>query len=333
MDKAMDKAIERGAKVYVAGHTGLVGSAVVRELQRRGYRNILTATHAELDLTDTEATLAWFGCEKPDAVILAAAKVGGIGANTADNAGFLRENLAIALSVIEAARKTGVDKLVNLGSSCIYPREAQQPIVEEALLTGPLEPTNHGYALAKIAALMLCAKCNESHGTNFISLMPTNLYGPGDTYDLEKAHVLPALIKRFDDAKRSGAETVTLWGDGSPLREFLYVDDLAGAVVFALEEIDVADLDWRGWINVGSGEEVSIAELADQVRDVVFADSDRALPDIDWDTARPNGTPRKLLDSARINALGWKASTTLRDGIERTYAAYVNERQDRDYEI
>ena len=347
-NRDLDIGVDRDSKIYVAGHTGLVGSAVVRALKRRGYANLLTATHGELDLTDAAATRAWFEREKPDAVILAAAKVGGIGANAADNVGFLRENLAIALSVIEAARAVGVTKLINLGSSCIYPRDAAQPIVEEALLSGPLEPTNEGYALAKIAALKLCELSNRQYGTNFLSLMPTNLYGPGDTYDLDDSHVLPALIKRFDDAKTADQSSVTLWGDGSPLREFLYVDDLAGAVVFALEQVDTAhslrfgaaeaaDSDGSvdgnapradaatrepSWINVGSGEEVSIAALAALARAVVYADSDAPLPTIEWDTTRPNGMPRKLLDSARINALGWYATTPLRDGIERTYAAY-----------
>ena len=313
--------------IYVAGHTGLVGSALVRELEREGYENIVTATHDELDLTDQAATYAWFEKHRPDYVFLAAAKVGGIGANSSQPAEFLSKNLAISHHVIEAARAVGVKKLVNLGSSCIYPRDAEQPIREEALLTGALEPTNEPYAIAKIAALKLCEANNAQHGTNFISLMPTNLYGPGDNYDPETSHVLPALIAKFHSAKASGDACVELWGDGSPLREFLYVDDLAQAALFAMDNFEATE--YPSWINVGSGQEVAIGRLANIVREVVFADEiahgeGNRLPQITWDTSKPNGTPRKLLDSSRISALGWTPSTSLFEGIEATYEDYCS---------
>jgi len=306
--------------IYVAGHTGLVGSALVCELEQQNYTNIITRTYEELDLTDQAATNDFFATYKPAYVFLAAAKVGGIGANAAQPAEFLYTNLSIATNVIHAASVNGATKLLNLGSSCIYPRQAPQPIPESALLTGPLEQTNEAYALAKIAALKLCAVYHQQYGRDFFSLMPTNLYGPGDTYDLNASHVLPALIARFHEAKTTGAASVTLWGDGSPLREFLYVDDLAQAAVYLMQNHTADSI--GDWINVGSGQEVTIAGLADIVRDIVYGDAG-ALPIIDWDTTKPNGTPRKLLDSSRINALSWHATTPLKDGIRAAYADYL----------
>jgi len=308
--------------IYIAGHTGLVGSALVRALRAAGYENLLLATHAELDLCDQAATRAFFEAERPNYVFLAAATVGGIGANSTVPATFIADNLSIALNAIDAAHRSGVKKLLNLGSSCIYPKLAPQPIREEALMTGPLEPTNDAYALAKIAAIKLCMAYNQQYGTDYLSLMPANLYGLGDTYDREGGHVLPTLIAKFDDAKRSGAREVTLWGDGSPLREFLWADDLAQCAVWLMQNHTAQDV--GGWINIGSGQELSIAELAEQVRTVVFADApDDALPQIIWDHSKPNGTPRKLLDSSRINALGWRATTPLAVGLLQAYADYL----------
>jgi len=311
------------SKIYVAGHRGLVGSAIVRELKSEGYQNIITATHDELDLTNQAVTYAWFEEHRPEYVFLAAAKVGGIGANSSLPADFIYDNLAIALNVIDASYRSGVTKLCNLGSSCIYPRDTEQPMKEEALLTGALEPTNEPYAIAKITAIKLCQSYNTQYGTNFISLMPTNLYGPGDNYDLETSHVLAAFIAKFHNAKQKGDSAVTLWGDGSSLREFLYIDDLAKATVFMMEDYNASDL--YPWINVGSGQEVAIGRLANMVREVVFADSEDSIPEIRWDTSKPNGTPRKLLDTARINGLGWGATTTLKEGIEQTYASFIQD--------
>jgi len=309
-------------RIYVAGHTGLVGSALMRALRAAGYKNLLVASHRELDLCDQAATRAYFTSERPDYVFLAAATVGGIGANSTVPATFIADNLSIALNVIDAAYRTGAKKLLNLGSSCIYPKLAPQPIREDALLTGPLEPTNDAYALAKIAAIKLCLAYNAQYGTDFLSLMPTNLYGQGDTYDREDGHVLPALIAKFDDAKRSRAAEVTLWGDGTPLREFLWADDLAQCAVWLMQNYTAADI--GGWINIGSGQELSIAALAQQVRAVVFADAPDDACAIVWDHSKPNGTPRKLLDSSRVNALGWRATTPLEEGIQRAYADYLN---------
>ena len=312
-------------KIYVAGHTGLVGSALVRALQKASYENLLLATHAELDLRDQAATRAFFEAQRPDYVFLAAATVGGIGANSAAPATFIADNLAIALNVIDAAYCSGAKKLLNLGSSCIYPKLAFQPISEDALMTGPLEPTNDAYALAKIAAIKLCLAYNQQYGTEFLSLMPTNLYGLGDTYDREGGHVLPTLIAKFDDAKRAGASEVTLWGDGSPLREFLWADDIAAAALYLMQRYTAAEI--GGWINVGSGEEISIAALAEQVRAVVYADAPtEERPRIIWNTSKPNGTPRKLLDSSRINRLGWQATTLLAEGIALAYGDYLARR-------
>jgi GDP-L-fucose synthase len=304
------------AKVYVAGHRGLVGSAIVRRLKAGGYGNIITRTHAELDLTRQEEVEAFFAREKPEYVYLAAAKVGGIGANSTYPAQFIYENLAIALNVIEASCKYGVKKLLNLGSSCIYPKYAPQPIKEEYLLTGPLEPTNEAYAIAKISAIKLCKFYNQQYGTNFISLMPTNLYGPGDNYDLENSHVLPALIRKFHEAKMKGGPVI-LWGDGSPMREFLHSDDLADAAVFLMENKDAEDI--GEFVNVGTGEDLAIKDLAELVAKIVGYTGE-----IIWDTSKPNGTPRKLLDVSRLTALGWKYKIKLEEGIRSTYKDFIS---------
>ena len=313
--------MDRTSKIYVAGHRGLVGSAVVRRLRAGGYANLVLRTHGELDLERQEQVEEFFSAEKPDCVILAAALVGGIGANAGYPADFIARNIAIALNVIESARRFGVGKLMNLGSSCIYPRLAPQPIREEHLLTGPLEPTNEPYAIAKIAAIKMCSAFNRQYGTDFMSLMPNNLYGPGDNYDLERSHVLPALIRKFHEAKASGSDRVTLWGDGSPLREFLYSDDLADAVVFLMERCTVAKA--GELLNVGTGEELSIKALAELTRAVVYEDSPGRSCEVQWDAARPNGTPRKLLDVGRLTALGWRTKTPLSRGIRAAYRDFL----------
>lgn len=309
--------MEKQAKIYVAGHRGLVGSAIVRRLQGAGYNNLVVRTHAELDLTNQQAVQAFFAEEKPEYVFLAAAKVGGIGANSTYPAEFIYINLAIALNVIDAAYQHGVKKLLNLGSSCIYPKLAPQPMKEEYLLSGPLEPTNEPYAIAKIAAIKLCASYNRQYSTNFISLMPTNLYGPHDNYHPFNSHVLPALIRRFHEAKESGTDRVELWGDGSPYREFLYSDDLADAAVYLMERYNAQDI--GEFINVGSSQEVTIKELAELIRNVVYEDAPGRECRIQWDTSKPNGTPRKLLDCTRLTALGWKPKINLEEGIKLAY--------------
>lgn len=310
------------SRIYVAGHRGLVGGAIMRRLAAGGYTNIVTRTHAELDLTRQADVEGFFEQERPEYVFLAAAKVGGIGANSSYPADFIYTNLAIGLNVIHAAYKSGVTKLLNLGSSCIYPKMAPQPMKEEYLLTGPLETTNEAYALAKIAAIRLCKHYNEQYGTNFISAMPTNLYGPGDNYDLQGSHVLPALIRKFHEAKASRRDKVTLWGDGSPFREFLYSEDLADAVVYLMEKKSASDL--GEFVNIGSGRELRIRELAEMVCNVVYADAPGRICTIDWDISKPNGTPRKLLDVSRLASLGWRSVTTLREGIELAYRDYLS---------
>ena len=306
----------KDARIFVAGHRGLVGSAVLRSLAREGYSNIVTRSHAELDLTRQSDVERFFQSEKIDYVFLAAAKVGGIWANSQKPAEFIYVNLAIALNVINAAYQSGVKKLLNLGSSCIYPKLAPQPIPESALLTGPLEETNEGYAVAKIAALRICKHYNQQYGANFISAMPTNMYGPGDNYDLESSHVLPAMIRKAHEAKKKGAE-LTLWGDGSPLREFLYSDDLGDACVFLMNNCDFKDI--GEVVNVGSGKEISIKDLAAVVsRAVGYQGAVR------WDTTKPNGTPRKLMDSSKLFSLGWKPKVSLEEGIRRAYEDFLS---------
>jgi len=292
----------------VAGHQGLVGSALVRRLRRSGV-DPLVRTRSELDLTDPDAVDAFFGTHRPARVYLAAAKVGGIQANDAFPGDFIRENLAIQLHVLDAARRHEVDKLLFLGSSCIYPKHAAQPMSEEALLSGPLEPTNRPYAVAKIAGVEMCRAYWRQYGCRFISAMPTNLYGPGDNFDLETSHVLPALLRKFHEAKVHGGEEVVLWGTGTPRREFLHVDDLADACVFLMDRWERPDI-----VNVGVGEDIAIRELAELIREVVEVDVAITL-----DPDKPDGTPRKLLDTSRLQEIGWSPSIGLREGIERTY--------------
>lgn len=310
-----DLAVEIGNKIYVAGHRGMVGSAIVRNLQARGYGNIVVRTHAELDLTCQAAVEAFFDVEKPAYVFLAAAKVGGILANATYPAQFFYENITIQTNVIDSAHRSGVKKLMFLGSSCIYPKLATQPMSEDALLTGALEPTNEAYALAKICGIKQCDFYRAQYGCDFVSVMPTNLYGTGDNYDLQNSHVLPALIRKFHEAKLSGAKEVVLWGTGSPLREFLHADDMADATVFCM--LNYSDY---GHVNVGSGEEISIKELAEKVQQVVGFDGS-----IVWDTQKPDGTPRKLMDSSKLHNLGWKPRISFDEGIVRTYDEYQQE--------
>lgn len=300
------------APIYVAGHRGLVGSALVRRLQALGCTDVRVASRAELDLTDQAAVRAWFAAQRPAYVFLAAAKVGGIHANDTYPAEFIAENLSIELNVIDAAYRHGARKLLFLGSSCIYPRLAPQPMTEDMLLTGALEPTNEWYAVAKIAGIKLCQAYRRQYGFDAICLMPTNLYGPGDNFDPENSHVLPALLRRFDAAAAAGAPEVTLWGSGTPRREFLYVDDLADAAVFLMQHYSDP-----GIINVGVGSDVSIAELA-----ALVAQATDYRGDIRWDTTRPDGAPRKLLDVGRLTALGWRARVPLAQGIAQTLHWY-----------
>jgi len=302
-------------KIFVAGHRGLVGSAIVRGLKAKGYENIITRTHDELDLTRQVEVETFFEEEKPDYVFLAAARVGGIGGNSTYPADFIYINMAIALNVIHSAYKSGVKKLLNLGSTCIYPKMAPQPLKEDALLTGPLEVTNEAYALAKISAIRLCKHYNDQYGTNYISAMPTNLYGPGDTYDLENGHVLPTFIRKFHEAKESG-NIVMLWGDGSPLREFLYSEDLADAVIYLMENKDYSEI--GEFINIGSGREITIKELAEIVSSIVGYDGE-----VNWDSSKPNGTPRKLSDISRLITLGWNPHVDLEAGIKKSYADFL----------
>lgn len=304
--------LHRESRIYVAGHRGLVGGAVVRALERAGHRNLLLRTREELDLTVQAAVLAFFERERPEAVIMAAARVGGIHANNTQPAGFIRDNLLVQTNVIDAAYRAGVAKFVFLGSSCVYPKFAPQPIKEEYLLTGSLEPTNEWYAIAKIAGLKMCQAYRREYGFNAISLMPTNLYGPGDNFDLQNSHVLPALIRRFHEATQRGDETLSIWGTGTPRREFLHVDDLAEATIFLLEHYDEEAI-----INVGWGEDVTIRELAEVIQSVCGYRG-RLV----FDTTKPDGTPRKLLETGRLTALGWRPKITLKNGIESTYAWY-----------
>lgn len=296
-------------KIYVAGHRGLVGSAIVRSLEKKGYRNIIGRTHKELDLTNQAAVNEFFEKERPDVVVLAAAKVGGIHANNTYPAEFAYENLQIQCNVIKCCHDYKVKKLLFLGSTCIYPKMAEQPIVEDALLTGALEPTNEAYAIAKIAGLEMCKFFKRQYGDNFISCMPTNLYGPNDNYDLNGSHVMPAMIRKFHDAKVNGVKSVELWGSGTPLREFLYVDDMADACVFLLEEYD-----GESHVNIGTGKEISIKELAETVKNVVGYEGD-----IVWNTDMPDGTPRKLTNVDKLHNLGFCHKVELEEGIELSY--------------
>jgi GDP-L-fucose synthase len=310
------------SKIYVAGHRGLAGSALVRQLERKGYGNLLVRTRAELDLTDAALVGEFFAREKPQVVFLAAAKVGGILANQTYPADFIYQNLAIQANVIQAARRTGVEELLFLGSSCIYPRDCPQPIKESYLLTGPLEPTNRPYAIAKIAGIEMCWTCNRQYGTRYVCAMPNNLYGPGDHYDLETSHVLPALMRKFHEAKLANELTVTVWGTGAPRREFLHVEDMARACIHLLENAgELQALIPPGeppLVNIGSGEEVSIAELAAKVREAVGAEAS-----IVYDASKPDGTPRKLLDAGLIHSLGWQAQIGLEEGLRSTYRNFL----------
>lgn len=306
--------MRKDSKIYVAGHRGMVGSAIVRELERQGYHNIITRTHSELDLTDQLAVEAFFAAERPEYVFLAAAKVGGIEANDKAPADFMYQNMMLEMNVIHSAWRNGCRKLEFLGSSCIYPRMAPQPMPESCLLTSSLEQTNEAYALAKISGLKYCEYLNRQYGTDYISVMPTNLYGPNDNYHPLHSHVLPALIRRFHEARESGAEYVTCWGDGSPLREFLYVDDLADLCVFLMNNYSGNET-----VNAGTGKELSIRELTEMVAEVVGFHGE-----IRWDTSKPNGTPRKLLDVSKATALGWTYRTELRDGIRLAYDDFLS---------
>jgi GDP-L-fucose synthase len=305
--------MNENSRIYVAGHRGLVGSAIWRELERQGFKNLIGRTRPEVNLLDAAAVQKFFAETKPEFVFYAAAKVGGILANDTQPAAFLFENLQIQNNLIHTAYQTGTRKLLFLGSSCIYPRLAPQPLKEEYLLTGELEPTNQWYAVAKIAGIKLCQAYRRQYGCDFISAMPTNMYGPNDNYDLQTSHVLPALIRKFHDAKINSAATVTCWGTGAPLREFLYADDLAGACVFLMQNYSEEQ-----FINVGSGSEITIRELSELVKRVVgFAG------EIVWDTTKPNGTPRKLMDSSRLFALGWKPQVDLETGIRLAYGDFL----------
>lgn len=304
--------MNKDSKIYVAGHNGMVGSAIVRKLKNEGYTNIITATHNEVDLTNQVQTYIFFKNEKPEYVFLAAAKVGGILANSIYPADFAYENIMVESNVIKACQLFDVKKLLYLGSSCIYPRNCPQPIKEEYLLSGSLEKTNDGYAIAKIAGIIMCQKFNYQYGTNFISLMPTNLYGHGDNYHLENSHVFPAMIRKIHEAKIS-KNNVTLWGTGSPFREFLHVDDLADACLFLMNNYNSNEI-----INVGTGKDMTIKELAFLMKKIIGFEGD-----IMFDSSKPDGTPKKLLDVSKLNSLGWKYTIKIEDGIEKTYKDYL----------
>lgn len=306
--------MKKDSKIYVAGHNGMVGSAIVRELKKQGYNNLILRTHKELDLTRQDAVEKFFELEKPEYVFLAAAKVGGIGANSVALADFMYDNMILEMNVIHTAWKNNCKKLEFLGSSCIYPRMANQPIKEEYLLTGELEKTNEAYALAKISGLKYCEFLNRQYGTDYISVMPTNLYGPNDNYHMEHSHVLPALIRRFHEAKINKLDSVTCWGDGSPLREFLYVDDLAELCVFLMNNYSGNET-----VNAGTGKEITIKDLTKLVAKIVGYEGE-----IRWDITKPNGTPRKLLDVSKATKLGWKYNIELEDGIRLAYEDFLN---------
>jgi GDP-L-fucose synthase len=306
--------IAKDAKIYVAGHRGMVGSALVRNLKSKGYANIVHRSRFEMDLLDQQAVLTFLKLEQPAYIFIAAAKVGGIHANNTYRADFIYENLAVEANLIHGAYQAGIEKLCFLGSSCIYPRDCPQPIKEEYLLSGPLEPTNEPYAIAKIAGIKLCESFNRQYGTEFVSVMPTNLYGPNDNYDLNNSHVLPALIRKAHEAKLRGDTSYVVWGSGKPMREFLYVDDMADACVYLMERDDIHD----GLFNVGTGQDVIIRELAETVMDVVGFEGS-----IVFDASKPDGAPRKLLNVERMRALGWQSETSLRDGIAKAYADFL----------
>lgn len=303
----------KDAKIFVAGHRGLVGSAIVRRLEAEGFTNLLTATRDQLDLRDQAAVNYWFQANRPDYVFLVAGTVGGIMANSTRPAEFLYDNMMIHATVVHASNLYPVKKLLYLGSSCIYPREAPQPMTEDALLTSELEPTNEPYAIAKIAGIKLCQAYRKQYGCNFISAMPTNLYGPGDNFDLESSHVLPALMRKFHDAKSAGARDVVVWGSGKPMREFLHVDDLADACLFLMEHYEDDQ-----HVNLGTGTDVTIRELAETIRDIVYP-----AAEIVFDATKPDGAPRKLLDVSKLTNAGWKASTDLVDGVRQTYEWFL----------
>ena len=305
------------SKIYVAGHRGMVGSAIVRRLQMEGFGNILTAGSDTLDLRDQQAVNAFFEKNAPEYVFMAAAKVGGIVANNTYRAEFIYDNLSMATNVIHAAHTSKTKKLLFLGSSCIYPKLAPQPLKEESLLTGPLEPTNEFYAIAKIAGIKLCEAYRDQYGSNFISCMPTNLYGPGDNYHPQNSHVIPGMLRKIHEAKQRHSENVTLWGTGTPLREFMYVDDLAEACLFLMQQYDE-----RMFVNVGSGQEISIRDLAEMIRSAVGFNGT-----ISFDASKPDGTPRKLMDSSVLHNLGWHAKTQLRDGLSLAYTDFLNAEQ------
>ena len=309
----MNETVRPDAPIFVAGHRGLVGSAIVRRLERAGFTNVMTASREQLDLRDQAAVNYWFRDHRPEYVYLVAGTVGGILANSTRPAEFIYDNMMIHATVVQASYVHSVRKLLYLGSSCIYPRDAHQPMTEEALLTGPLEPTNEPYAIAKIAGIKLCQSYRAQYGANFISAMPTNLYGPCDNFDLTSSHVLPALMRKFHDAAISGARDVEIWGTGRPRREFLHVDDLADACLFLMDNYT-----GDSHINVGTGVDLSIRELAELVREVVYPEAE-----LRFDSSKPDGAPRKLLDVGRINRLGWKASIELREGVESTYAWFL----------
>ena len=312
--------MEKSSKIFIAGHRGLVGSAIVRKLKAAGYCRLLLRKHSELDLTKQEQVEAFFSSERPEYVFLAAAKVGGIQANSTYPADFIYTNLMIAANLINAAYKSRVKKLLNLGSSCIYPRDAPQPLKEEYLLTGPLEKTNEAYAIAKIAAIRLCKHYNEQHGTDFVSVMPTNLYGPGDNFDLETSHVIPALIRKFVEAVDDRSEEVVVWGTGKPRREFLYVDDLADCVVWLMENKSYSDI--GEFVNIGTGKDVTIAELARMVAEITGFKGQ-----VVYDRSKPDGTPQKLLDVSRLHGLSWKHKLELQEGLKKAVEWYRENRQ------
>ncbi|WP_048108974.1 GDP-L-fucose synthase [Methanosarcina barkeri] len=310
--------MDKKSKIYLAGHRGLVGSAIKRKLESKGYSNLIFRTHGELDLTNQQAVNEFFEREKPEYVFLAAAKVGGILANNTYPAEFIYENLMIEANIIHASYRNGVKKLLFLGSSCIYPKLAPQPLKEEYLLTGPLEETNEAYAIAKIAGIRLCKHYNQQYGTNFISVMPTNLYGPNDNFDLETSHVMPALIRKFHEAKVKNEPEVVIWGTGKPLREFMHVDDMADACVYLMEKFNTYDI--GEFVNIGVGKDITIGELSELIKEIVGFEGT-----IRKDLSKPDGTPQKLLDITKLSSLGWKAKISLKEGIKQTYDWYQSQ--------